>query len=373
MSKKNCIPHITFLLSLGLLVPAFADVTVEQKLRVDAAGALSMAAMEGTTVTAIVARNARTDNDLKFKSALVRTFAGGAGKTSSIIRLDEERIIDLDHKKKRYTDTTFAEMRAQTQEAMQQMAEASATTSPGEPGGTALPVTEENCEWSEPVLKVTRSGEQKEIAGLAAQQSAITATQTCRDPETGKACDLIWTLEQWLAPEAPGGEEMRAFWTGYAQKLGFDELAGQPGMPAMTQLFSQYRQGWEEIEEQMGGLAGYPVKTVMHLDIGGDECTTPEGQPISNQTVFGEAVAEAAGGAAAESVGGAAGGVIGGAIAKGLFKTFGKKKKAEEVAVAEPVTGTVQLFRVESETTRIATDAVSADRFEIPGGYRPAD
>ncbi len=111
----------------------------------------------------------------------------------------------------------------------------------------------------------------------------------------------------------------------------------------------------------------------MLLEVGGDECTTAGGQPISYENVFGDVMTEAAGDAAAESVGDAAGGAIGGAIAKGLFNTFRKKKKPKQEAAAEPVTGSVRLFRFEAETTKIRTKSVRADRFEIPVGFTPVE
>jgi len=334
--------------------------------------------MHGTTVTSIAADKSRTDNNLEFKSTIMRTFGGGVGKNTSIVRLDEERLIDIDHEKKRYTEITFAEMRLQAEQAIQQMEEMSETEeeeseNEEQPANTELPVSEQNCEWTDSTVEIVKSGERKKFAGLKAEQSITTATQTCKDPETGKSCTLTWTLEQWLAKKAPGGDEVQAFWRSYAEKLGLEDIADQANMPSMTKLFSMYSQGWDEIEEQSGELQGYPVKTMMQLEIGGDECTTAEGEPISYENVFGDAMADAAGDAAAVTIGDAAGGAVGGAIAKGLFSAFGKKKKAEPVAAAEPVVGSVRLFRFESETTKIKTKTVADDRFEIPAGFTLAE
>lgn len=361
MKNQLAHPSLAAVCLLGLSTAATADVMVEQKFNVDAAGALSLAAMQGKTVTWIAADKSRSDNDLEFKSRLMRTFAGGVGKGASIVRLDEERIINLDYKKKRYDEITFAEMRSQTEEAMRRMEQSSASAE-GE-SATNLPVSEENCEWSEPVIESNESGERQQIAGLEAERRVITATQTCRDPETQKACDVIWTMEQWLAPEAPGGEEVVSFYKGYAEKLGFDQLAAQTGAPSLMRLFGQYRQGWEEIEQESGDWQGYPLKSAMYLSVGGAECTTTDGQPISNENVFGNA--------AAEGVGSAAGGAIGGALAKGLFKKFGKKKEPAPQAAAAP--GSVQLFRVETETTRIEAESVPVDKFEVPAGFTRAN
>ncbi len=370
MSTKIITFNWSLLCTLGLTAVAYADVTIEQKFNVDAGGAMSMAAMHGTTVTAIATDKSRTDSDLEFKSGMMRTFAGGVGKTTTIVRLDEERVINVDYKKERYSETTFAAMRAQTEQALQQMEEMQDSQEPGQPGGTALPVAEDNCEWSDATV-VTTLGVKEKIAGLKSQQSITTATQTCLDAETGKSCDLTWTLEQWLAPKAPGGDEALAFWQSYGEKLGLQELMGQEQMPSMMQLFSQYGRGWDEIEKQSGETQGYPVKTAMQLEIGGDECTMADGQQLSNQNVFGESLSDAAGGAAAQGVGSAAGGAVGGAIAKGLFSAFGKKKKEEPAAEELPVTGSVRLFRFESETTKIKSKKVSDKKFEIPAGFTP--
>jgi len=371
MINKSFLFSWSLLFTLGLSALASADVTIEQKFNVDAGGALSMAAMDGTTVTAIATDKSRTDSDLKFKSGMMQTFAGGVGKTTTIVRLDEERIINVNYEKKRYSETTFAAMRAQTEQAMQQLEETRASQEEGQPGGTDLPVTEDNCEWSEAAVETVQGGNEK-IAGMKAQQTITTATQTCLDAETGKSCDLTWTMEQWIAPKAPGGDEALAFWQSYAEKLGLKETFNQERMPSMMQLFSQYGQGWDEIEEQTGAAEGYPVKTAMQLEIGGEECTMADGQPLSAQGVFGDSMTNAAGGAAAEGVGSAAGGAVGGIVAKGLFKAFGKKKEQEPEPMEQPATGSVRLFRFESETTKIKTKKVSDKKFEIPNGFTPA-
>ena len=372
MQKLLIAFRLSSLCALGLTVQAIADVTIEQTINVDAGGALSMAAMHGTTVTSITADKSRTDNNLEFKSTIMRTFGGGAGKNTSIIRLDEERLIDIDHENKRYTEMTFAEMRAQAEQAIQQMEEMGESKEAEQPASTELPVSEQNCEWTDSTVETVKSGERKKFAGLKAEQSITTATQICKDPETGKSCTLTWTLEQWLAKKAPGGDEVQAFWRSYSEKLGMGDIADQANMPSMTTLFSMYSQGWDEIKEQSTEQQGYPVKTVMQLEIGGDECTTAEGEPISYENVFGDAMADAAGEAAAVTIGDAAGGAVGGAIAKGLFGAFGKKKKAEPVPAAKPATGSVRLFRFESEITKIKTKTVPDDRFEIPAGFTPA-
>ncbi len=369
--KTMSVSTIPALVLLAGQPVAFADVTVEQTLDVTAPGALSLAAMEGKFRTSIAGGKSRTDNDLRFKSGLMQRFGGDAGQSTDIVRLDDGVIYHVNHKERQYQATTFDAVKAQTEQAVEQLEQSGEGGDAGAPGGqTDLPVSEDQCEWSETTVDVNRSGERRRIAGIEAEQTRVTATRTCRDRETGKACDLTWSMENWLAPDVPGSAETIEFWQAYASKLGYGDLPGNPGMPGMAALFSQYEAGWDEIEQNADELEGYPLRTVMALDIGGDECTTSSGEPLSADAVFGDAVQDAA----AESVGETVGGSMGGALAKGLLGAFGKKKEQPESAPADSAaTGSVTLFKVVTETTSIDTAAVPDAQFAVPEGYTEAD
>jgi hypothetical protein len=367
--KSNYLSIGTTLVLLAMQ-PAAADVTIEQTLDITAPGALSLAAMEGKTRTAIAGDKSRTDNDLKFKSGLMQRFGGEAGQSTEIVRLDEGLIYHVNHKERNYQATSFDALKAQTEQAIEQLEQSGGGSDTGAPGGqTELPVSEDQCEWSETVVDVDRSGERRRIAGIEAEQTRVTATRTCRDRETGKACDLKWTMENWLAPDVPGSAETTEFWQAYASKLGLQDAVGNPGTPGMAALFSQYEAGWDEIEANADELEGYPLRTVMALDIGGDECTTSTGEPLSTDAVFGDAMQDAA----AQGVGESVGGSVGGALAKGLLGAFGKKKQQPEPASADSAgTGSVTLFKVVTETTSIDTESVPDKQFAVPAGYTEA-
>ncbi len=370
MMKSTSVSIIAALTFLAIQPAARADVTVEQTIDVTAPGALSLAAMEGKSRTAIAGDKARTDNDLKFKSSLMQRFGGDAGQSTEIVRLDEGLIYHVNHKEREYQATTFDAVKAQTEQAVEQLEQANAGGETGAPGGqTDLPVSEDQCEWSETSVDVKRTGERLRIAGIETEQTLVTATRTCRDRETGKACDLTWSMENWLAPDVPGSAESIEFWQAYASKLGFEDLVSNPGTPGMAALFSQYEGGWEEIEKSADELQGYPLRSVMTLDIGGAECTTSTGEPLTADAVFGD-MQDAIGESAAEGVGETVGGSVGGALAKGLFGAFGKKKeKPETAAPAAVATGSVTLFKVVTETTSIDTAVVPATQFAVPEGY----
>src|SRR5262245_6209730 len=85
-----------------LAIAAHADVTMQERMAVTGAGMMQMMNMTGSTTTTISGDRARTESSLQFQSGLMRTFAGGAGDTTQIVRLDQDKIYTLNNKKKTY-------------------------------------------------------------------------------------------------------------------------------------------------------------------------------------------------------------------------------------------------------------------------------
>ena len=110
--------------ALGIILAAgtqvaSADITTQQRISIDGIGGISIANMSGTTTTIISGERSRTESDLQLQSKLVRRLArGAAGPHVDIVRLDEDKIDHLDVNKKEYTESTFEQMRARMQKAM---------------------------------------------------------------------------------------------------------------------------------------------------------------------------------------------------------------------------------------------------------------
>ena len=147
-------------IALLLTTTVQADVTLEERVSVTGAGLMKMANMSGTTRTIIAADRARTESNLQFESGMMRTLARGAGQSTEIVRLDQDKVYTLDPSEKTYTETTLAELRAQLDKAMDQAGQAQATQI-----GTASGVDDSQCEWSDPKADVQRTGEKASIAG----------------------------------------------------------------------------------------------------------------------------------------------------------------------------------------------------------------
>jgi hypothetical protein len=340
----------------ALAVAAHADVTMQERLRVS--GLISLANMNGTTTTMIAGDRARTDSNLQFESGLMRTFAGGLGQSSEIVRLDQDKIYSLDPKKKTYTEMTFADQRARMQSAMQKTQE-----SQQQQQQQASGVDESQCEWSEPKADVKRTGEKATIAGYEAERVSITATQSCKDKKTGQVCDFGLLLDEWVAPGFQQSAEALAYHRAYAEKLGFGTPGSRDFAERAQSMFGRYKGIWTEIAEKMKDVQGYPMKASFGLGVGGPQCQKSEQQQSSQSQDQGSS--GAASSPPPTSIGGALGGALG-----GLFK----KKSAEPAASATPPAempgGLIPLMTIGTELVSVTSGAVNPQMFEVPGDYK---
>jgi hypothetical protein len=335
-------------IAAALATTAHADVTMEERMSVSGEGLMQMMNMTGTTVTTISGNRARTDSNLQFQSGLVRTFAGGAGDTSEIVQLDQDKIYTLNNKKKTYEETTFAARRAQLQQAMEQMQKSQAQQQQSTSG-----VDESQCEWQAPKSDVTR-GEKASLAGYQSERVTVTATRACKDRKTGQVCEFGLVLDQWLAPAFEASSEATAYQRAYAEKLGLNAAASRDFAERAQSMFGGYAELMNEIASKTRDLKGYPMKASFSLAVGGPQCQSTQ------QT-------QAAGGPAPPpSIGGALGGALGG--------MFGKKK---EPAQAQPTTpppampnGLMRLMTIGNELVSVNRNPANPQSFDVPAGFK---
>lgn len=345
------LPFCAMLLGAG---PVAAEVTIEETLRIEGSGLMSMMNMSGTSVTRISGDRGRTDSDLQMESRMMR-MAGGLGPTAEIVRLDEERLISLDLQDKTYSETTFAAQRAEMEQAMSQMRESQQGQQQGMSG-----IDESECEWSEATARVERSGETATIGGYRAEQLLLTATQSCRDRQSGQVCDFGLRVEQWIAPDFEAAPEVLRFYQAYAEKMGLDATGSRGFAERAEAMFGAYEGIWEALAEHMQTLEGYPVKSSISLAMGGQECESVQ-------------QLQAAGSAGAPGLGEALGGALGGRLGGMLGRKRDEPAKAAPAAPASgPADGMFTLMTITNELVSVSRGPVAAETFEIPAGFRPA-
>ncbi len=349
-NRTNRVSPLVCVLAMFLgTAPVAADVTIEEKLRVEGSGLMSMMNMNGTSVTRIAGDRARTDMDMQMESRMMR-MVGGFGPTAEIVRLDQERMISLDLNDQTYSEATFAEQRAEMERAMAEMRQSQQAQQQGMSG-----IDESECDWSEATASVERSGETATIAGYRAERLLLTSSQSCRIPESGEVCDFGIRLEQWIAPEFESGSEVMGFYQEFARQMGLDTVGSRGFTERAEMMFGGYKGVWETLAAHMQTLEGYPVKSSISLAIGGPQC-----ESIKQLGSMGSATS-----GLGQAIGGALGGRLGGML--GRKRDDSAKPKAPDA----PTDSMVSLMTISNELVSVSRGAVGAETFEVPAGFRP--
>jgi hypothetical protein len=332
-------------------VPAQADITLKERVSLQASGLMSFANMDGYTTTTISGQRARTDSEIQMKSRAMRMFGGDAA-TAEIVRLDEDKLYQLELKKKRYTETTFAEQRARLEKLLAQQKEAQAQQQQASSG-----VDESDCEWLPPKVEVKRTGERSTIAGFDAERVTVTAVQSCKVKNTANVCDFALAFDQWVAPEFEGDSEVLAYQKAYAEKMGMNAAASRDFAERAEALFGRYEDMWRELGTKLRDVQGYPVKSTIGFGMGGPQCQNAKQAQTAESS---------------SPLGGSLAGQLGGAIG-GLLKKSKPAKPTPAVAATTLPNGLTPVMTLTSELIAVSRDPVSAATFEVPGDFQKVE
>jgi hypothetical protein len=346
MKRSSIVSTCTWsLLVLG--GAARADLTMEEHISTQGSGVMSMANMQGKSVTQISGDRSRRESEMQMQSRLVNMFNRG-GPTAEIVRLDQDKVYELQLKKKTYSETSLADQRARLQKSMDQMQQAQ-----GQQQQTAAGVDESKCEWLPPKVDVKRTGEKGTFAGFKAERVLVNAVQSCKVKDTPQVCDFALSFDQWLAPDFDGDQEALAYQRAYAEKMGMPAAGSRDFSERTEALFGRYKDLWHELGAKLKDLKGYPVKSSVGFGVGGAQC-----QSRSSES-----------GASEGGPGGIAG-ALGGLIGRRKDKSAGESPAA---AAATLPNGVVPFITVTSELVSVSHSAVSPQVFEVPADYKKID
>ena len=238
-----------------LCSPLSADVQTREKTLVKFEGMLGRmvglfggkAAKEGIVSTSAV------------KGDRKATMSDNSGQ---IIDLAEEKIYDVDLKKKEYKVTTFAEMRQRIKEAREQ-AEKDAKEQAGRE-------QEEQKEKQEPVKEweldfdAKETGQKKQIAGYDARQVIMTVTLREKGKPIEESGGVIMTSDTWFGPNIPALKELMAFDMRYYKKLYGEEstVLGAEQMAMVMAMYPMLKQASDRLKQEGNKLDGTPLASV---------------------------------------------------------------------------------------------------------------
>ena len=202
-----------FVCLVGVTSSLSADVRTDQRVKFQLGGALgkmvnmfSKGAREGVTTVVAVKGNRKS------------TMNGDS--TGQIIDLAEEKIYDLDIKKKTYKVTTFAEIRKQMEEAKRQAEQAAKDERASQPGAPSKPAEKDpNAKEMEVDFDIKTTSETRAINGFNTTKSVMTITVREKGKTLDEAGGMVMTTDMWLAPNAPSTNDLVDFDRRYAQKL----------------------------------------------------------------------------------------------------------------------------------------------------------
>ena len=182
--------------------------------------------------------------------------------TGRIVDLAEEKIYDLDMKKKTYEVTTFEELRRRMREA-QERAARDASKEEGRKPDEQQPSGKE----VEVDFDVKETGQKRSIAGYDARQVVMTVTVREKGRTLEEGGGLVMTSDSWLAPTVPALKELVDFEHRYWKAIA-PETAGVSAeqMAAMVALYPMVKQAIDRMSKENVKLEGTPLASTMTFE-----------------------------------------------------------------------------------------------------------
>jgi hypothetical protein len=225
--------------------PAYADVRAEEKSQVKFEGMLGRMINlfgGGDPVTQAVS----------VKGDRKATLGKDRGQ---IIDLAEEKIYELDLRRKTYTVTTFADLRKKMDEARQK----AASQSPQKADAGAQPEFE--VEFS-----IMESGQRRAINGFDAREVVMTVSVHEKGKPLEQGGGMVMTGNTWLAPKVAGMTEIAEFDRRYAEKLASAVLLDAQTAAMAAGMYPMMADAMKRMQAENVNLDGTPVLTVVKME-----------------------------------------------------------------------------------------------------------
>jgi hypothetical protein len=254
-----------------------ADVREDEKTHVELAGALGKivnifggkAAREGVASTVAV----KGDRKIRFNDS-----------TGQIIDLSEEKVYDLDMKKKTYKVTTFAELRRQMEEEQQRAQQQAQKAAPAEK--PAAPAPDPNQKELEFDVDVKNTGQTKTVNGFETHETVLTIGVHEKGKTLEQSGGMLLTTDMWVAPRIPQMKEIAEFEMRYAQKMYGPLVAGISAqqMATAAAMYPLMKPALGRMSAEGSKIDGTAILTVMTMDaVKSEEQMAQEAQQQASQ------------------------------------------------------------------------------------------
>jgi len=239
--------------------PALAEVKTREKTHVSLGGMMGKmfnlfggkAAKEGVVATTAVKGNRKaTINE----------------STGQIIDLSEEKIYDLDMKKKTYEVTTFEELRRRMREARER-AEKDAAKEQGKEEKQAEKEKEPEKQY-EVDFDVKETGQKKQLVGYDTREVIMTITVREKGKTLEDGGGVVMTADSWLGPKIAALNELADFDMRYWKQLQGPEAMGMSAeqLATVIAMFPAVKQGMERMQKEGPKLQGTPLAVTTKVE-----------------------------------------------------------------------------------------------------------
>src|SRR5438105_3112060 len=185
--------------------------------------------------------------------------------TGHIIDLSEEKVYDLDMRRKTYTVTTFDELRRRMRESQEKAKEQASKEEPekGQPAEQQKPTKEYQVDFD-----VKDTGQKKSIAGYDTHESIVTITVHEKGKPIEDSGGLIMTNDMWLGPRIAQLKEFTDFDLRYWKQLEGPQTAeiSAEQMAAVVAMFPLVTKAMERMQKDSDKLSGTPLDTIMTVE-----------------------------------------------------------------------------------------------------------
>jgi hypothetical protein len=322
-------------LVFSLSTPCFADFQYTETTKIT--GGAAAGAMKFVGVFSKDARQATqgTTSTISFKGNKMRR-EDSLGQVE-IIDLDGRRITNIDTKKKTYSTMTFDEMKARMEEARKKVAAEQAKRNKEQPSQVKIT----------PKVTITPGTGSKKLLDYTAKETKmrVDMEMTSDDPKAkGQTANMWVDSDSYIAP-VKGYDEVKRFYQRMAKEL--DWLPG-----TMMGGNAQIAPAMVEYRKSATALNGMPLLSLVSVGMAGQpgaaQQTSHDDQKSSGNPM--------------SSIGG----------------LFGKKKKKDDATQddkgeSKPSGTPGSLMDTTTEVTSVSTNAVDADLFKIPDGYKQVE
>lgn len=323
---------------------ARADVRADEKSHVEFAGMLGRmvnifggrAAREGVASTVAVKGDRKaTINDA----------------TGQIIDLSEEKIYDLDMRRKTVKVTTFAELRRRMEEAQKKASEDAQKQQPSSQPSSqpaAKPADEKQMEVD---FDVKNTGQKKSINGFDTHEVVMTITVREKGKTLEQSGGLVLTSDMWMAPRIAAMKEISDFDRRYFDKL-YGPMVGGASAEQMAAALATYpmlKPALGRMNAEAGKLDGTPIQTTTTIDSvkSADQMAADQQQQSDDDKRSAE-------------------GGIG-----GLAGRFARKMAEKKMASGDANKARVTFMTMTSEVLKVTTDVAATD-LAVPAGFKDA-